>query len=112
MRVWKLVFVIFLLCVGAAAVVYATNMMLYSLWLSSQPQYDDELWGRRATGWLLAVLVLIAIEIGGIWRTVVVIRKWRRASMPVCPCPECGYDLSGASGRCPECGTIIAEAHK
>lgn len=112
LRGWKLGFATFLLCVGAAAVLYATNMMLYSLWVSSQPQYDGVLWGRRATGWLLAVVVLIVIEIGGIYRVVVLVRKWRRASMSVRRCSECGYNLAGASGRCPECGKVTYEVGK
>ncbi|MHC5023088.1 MAG: NTP/NDP exchange transporter [Planctomycetota bacterium] len=65
--------------------------------------------GLKWTGLGLAGLALLAAPVAAAW-SVVGIRLGRRqdqlAAVESRPCPRCGNDLRGSSGRCPECGRI------
>jgi hypothetical protein len=49
--------------------------------------------------------VVAAAVIAGLWPAVRVVRHIHRRRRN--RCVECGYDLRGSSGRCPECGTAM-----
>ncbi len=52
-------------------------------------------------------IMLCEAVLPGLWMT-----RWRRAHrrMGLGRCPVCSYDLRATPNRCPECGTIPAEA--
>ena len=56
-------------------------------------------------GWFLQfpiwfVAAAAALVLGPMWFVGRKVRRWRDAGR----CPSCGYDLTGTTGPCPECG--------
>ena len=62
-------------------------------------------WGRCFVAPLWCLLVVGLIPTLFLW--------WRDRPLPPDYCQRCGYNLTGnISGRCPECGTQIAESQR
>ena len=79
--------------------------LLYADRRLGNPRPDGAIWGvwcRYVRIPMWCFLVIASIPIVFLW--------WRDRPIPSGLCQHCGYNLTGnVSGRCPECGTQIAE---
>ncbi|MCL4197000.1 MAG: hypothetical protein KJZ69_05865 [Phycisphaerales bacterium] len=79
-----------LLLLGAAMLAYCAYMVLYSMWLSAHPHFDDQVWFTRAMLWLIAAVGIGVVELLGV--------RWllkagrRRVPQPSAESPGCNHD--------------------
>jgi len=97
----KFILVTALLVLGAAMIAYCTYMVLYSMWLSAHPHFDDQVWFTRGMLWLMAAVGFGVVELLGVrW----LLKSGRhRVPQPSAECPGCGHNHCEPTSQSPEC---------
>jgi hypothetical protein len=92
---------------------YGSTFLPDGQWLSfTFAAGRDRLPGDAADHWYVVLPFWLLVLIFGLmpsWASVRYVRR-RRATAAFGHCPACGYDLRATPERCPECGTVVANA--
>ena len=116
-----LLFVLFLLGVGYRWWVVAAGLLLVGtpVALYSGCRIALYLWALNQGGEPWEKFVPQVIAVVSAWLMYIPVSLWlsryhvvivRRSDQRESPCPRCGYELRGSSGRCPECGWVVPKA--
>ncbi len=105
-RLWLVVLLLFIV---------GTPIAVWSGW-----RIGDYLWSRQMHGIAWEGFLPQAIGVAVAWLLSIPLSMWlsryriiviRKDDARKSPCPRCGYELYGSSGKCPECGWVVPSLH-